>query len=71
MNVYMNVYMLEDAKTGLFYRRKRGSWDCWVKQKDASIWTSRRGPAAALTVKHRFKSRNPIIRTFKLEPTDE
>jgi len=67
----MNAYMLEDTETGLFYRRKRGSWDCWTEQKKASVWTTRGGPAAALTMRHRFKNRNPVIRTFKLEPINE
>ena len=65
----MNVYMLEDAKTGMFYRRRGSGYDCWVEQKDASIWTSRRGPAQALTCVH--QKRQPIIRTFTLEPTNE
>ncbi len=67
----MNVYMLEDTKTGTFYRRRGSGWECWVEQKDASIWTSRRGPAQALTYASRFKKRKPVIRTFKLEPIDE
>jgi len=67
----MNVYMLEDASTGLFYRRRGSSYDCWVEQKKASIWTSRVGPAQALTYAHRFKSRKPVIRTFKLESINE
>ena len=67
----MNVYMLEDTQTGLFYRRKHYSFNCWTEQKKASVWTSRGGPAAALTVRHRFKNQNPVIRTFKLEPCDE
>jgi hypothetical protein len=66
----MNVYMLEDIKSGLFYRRLGSEWSCWVEQKEASIWTSRRGPAQALTVAHRFKNRTPIIQTFRLEKID-
>ena len=67
----MNVYMLEDTETGLFYRRNQGSWDCWTEQKKASVWTNRVGPAAALTVRRRFKNTNPVIRTFTLESVNE
>ncbi len=67
----MIVYMLEDTITGLFYRRRGSEWQCWVEQKDASIWTSKRGPAQALTIVHRLKKRDPVIRTFKLEPNNE
>jgi hypothetical protein len=67
----MNVYMLEDTESGQFYRRRGSGWQCWVEQKKASVWTSRQGPAAAMSTEHRFKNRNPIIRTFKLEPNDE
>jgi hypothetical protein len=66
----MNVYMLEDAKTGMFYRRSGSRWSCWVEQKVASVWTNRIGPAQALTYDHRFKNRKPVIRTFKLEPVN-
>ncbi len=62
----MNVYMLEDINSGLFYRRQ--SYECWVEQAKASIWTNRIGPAGAKS--YRFKRRKPVIRTFKLEPTD-
>jgi hypothetical protein len=67
----MNVYMLEDTKTGMFYRRRGSAYQCWVEQKDASIWTSRRGPAQAMTYVSKMKKRQPVIRTFKLEPCDE
>ena len=64
----MNVYMLEDAKTGKFYRRRGSGEICWVEQKDASIWTS--SPTQALMYVSRMK-RKPVIRIFKLEPTDD
>ena len=67
----MNVYMLEDTKTGMFYRRRGSGYNCWVEQKDASIWTSRRGPSQALTYVSRFKKRDPVIRSFKLELNDD
>jgi hypothetical protein len=67
----MNAYMLEDTKTGTFYRRRDSGCNCWVEQKDASVWTNRIGPAAAQVCAHRFKSRNPVIRTFTLEPINE
>lgn len=68
---WMNVYMLEDTKTETFYRRRGSAYDCWVPQKEASVWTSRRGPAQAQTYAYRFKKRKPVIRTFRLELVDE
>jgi hypothetical protein len=46
----MKIYMLQDVVTLLFYRRK--AFSRWVKQEDASVWTSKQGPAA---VQQRFK----------------
>lgn len=66
----MNVYMLQDTISGLFYRR-RDSCPRWVKQTDASIWTSMRGPSQALTYAYRFKKQNPVIRTYQSEEINE
>lgn len=65
----MNVYMIEDTSSGLFYRKHLYRW--WVPQKDASIWTSKRGPGQVVKVAYRMKDTTPMIRTYKLESTDE
>jgi hypothetical protein len=41
--------MLRDNKTGLYYRRTKGSYSpsVWVEQGKASIWVTKNGPAQA------------------------
>ena len=41
----MIVYMLRNNATGLFYRRMSDT--IWVKQQEASIWTTKGGPTQA------------------------
>ena len=44
----MKVYMLKDAKTGLYFKRGAGTWRTrWVVQRYAEVWTSKNGPNAA------------------------
>jgi len=57
----MTVYMLRNNETGLYYRRKHGSWDRWVEQKKASIWTSKIGPAAAMSNMRRDKQHCEVV----------
>jgi hypothetical protein len=61
----MNVYMLRDKKTGLWYKRHHGrSGAYWVAQQEASIWTTPAGPTACLGAigKHNaFLTRHQVI----------
>lgn len=57
----MTVYMLRDNRTGRYYCRKHESWNRWVEQKKASIWTSRGGPAAAMANMRRDKQYCEVI----------
>lgn len=72
----MTVYMLKDIRTGLYYRRRHGSWNQrhgswgrrkrglwgrWIEQKKASIWTSKIGPAASMRNMRRDKYYCEII----------
>ncbi len=58
----MKVYMLLDNGTGLYYRRNRDSCSRWVSQREASIWMSRRGPAAAVSrMSSRMETRSLIV----------
>ena len=43
----MKVYMLKDAKTGLYFKRGAGSRRRGVVQRYAEVWTSKNGPNAA------------------------
>lgn len=43
----MIVYMLKHSKKELYYRRGQKVDIRWVKQEEASIWTNKRGIAAA------------------------
>lgn len=67
----MNVYMVQDTISGLFYLRRCSGGDCWVEQKKASIWTNKIGPTQALTYAYHFKKQNPVIRTYQSEEINE
>ncbi len=58
----MIVYMLRDKKTGLFYRRTKGSggWTRWVEQKKASIWMAKNGPAQVISITKRRARGKPV-----------
>ena len=59
----MIVYMLKHFEKELYYRRGQKVDIRWVKQEDASIWTNKRGIAAAKT-----QARRPCkIVSFTLE----
>ena len=59
----MIVYMLKHLGKKLYYRRGQKVDIRWVKQKDASIWTNKRGIAAA-----KSQARSPCeIVSFTLE----
>ncbi len=58
----MKVYMLLDNGCGKYYRRNRDSSSRWVDQSKASIWTSRQGPAAAMShMSSRMKTHCRIV----------
>lgn len=59
----MIFYQLRDKNSGLFYKRHHGrDIDCWVPQKDASVWTSRLGPGGCLdTIRRHHKDRDPEV----------
>jgi hypothetical protein len=58
----MTVYMLRDNKTGLWYRRTKGSggWTRWVDQKKASIWVAKNGPAQVISMMRSRARGKPI-----------
>jgi hypothetical protein len=59
----MKVYMIQDADTGLFYKRRGG----WVEQdKGAAIWTNKAGVTAGKG-SYRIRGHNIVVRTFRLE----
>ena len=63
----MNVYMLQNTDTGLYYKRRGG----WVPQEQGAIWTNKNGPNAAKGSHWSGAWRvNTVIRTFKLEPNN-
>ncbi len=62
----MNVYMLQHADTGLYYKRRGG----WVPQCEGAIWTTKNGPNAAKGSRW-IRASQCIVRTFKLEETNE
>jgi hypothetical protein len=62
----MNAYMLQDTKSGLFYKRRCG----WVKQTEGSIWPNRCGPSAAKGQRALMRGCEPVTRTFTLEEAD-
>ncbi len=64
----MKVYMLQDVDTGLYYKRRGG----WVSREQAAVWTNKNGPSA-VKGSHwggAWES-NTIVRTFKLEASNE
>ncbi len=61
----MNVYMLQDADTGLYYKRRGG----WVEQCEGAIWTSKNGVNAGKG-SHHLRGQNVVVRTFRLEEID-
>jgi hypothetical protein len=42
----MNLYMLRDKKSGLWYKRGPKHGGNWVPQEEASIWLTPKGPQA-------------------------
>jgi hypothetical protein len=58
----MNVYMLQNTVTGLYYKRRGG----WVEQDQAAIWTNKSGVNAGKG-SHHVRGYDVVIRTFKLE----
>jgi len=62
----MNVYMLQDVETGLYYKRRGG----WVEQSEAAIWTNKSGVRAGKG-SHHVRGYNVVVRTFRLESVDE
>ena len=62
----MNVYMLQNTDTGLYYKRRCG----WKPKEQASIWTTKGGPSSAKGSCW-CAGENVVTRTFKLESTDE
>ena len=58
----MNVYMLQDADTGLYYKRRGG----WVEQTEGAVWTNKSGVNAGKG-SHYVRRHDVIVRTFKLE----
>jgi hypothetical protein len=62
----MNVYMLQNTDTGLYYKRRGG----WVSQDKGAIWTTRGGPNSAKGSCW-CAGENMVIRTFKLESINE
>jgi hypothetical protein len=63
---FVNVYMLQHADTGLYYKRRGG----WVPQCEAAIWTNLSGVNAGKG-SHHLRGQNVIVRTFRLEKIDE
>lgn len=59
----MNVYMLQNTDTGLYYKRRGG----WVPKEQAAVWTNKNGPNAAKGSYWGAAGSNVVIRTFKLE----
>ncbi len=58
----MKVFMLLDNGYGKYYRRSRDSSSRWVEKSKASIWTSRQGPAAAMSrMSSRMEARCRIV----------
>lgn len=59
----MIFYQLRDKNSGLFYKRHHGRYiDCWVPQKDASVWTSRSGPGGCLdNIRRHHNDRDPEV----------
>jgi hypothetical protein len=50
----MNIFMIQDRNTKLYYKRGRSGGE-WVKQEEASVWTTPSGPRAALSNITRYK----------------
>jgi hypothetical protein len=59
----MNIYMLQNTDTGLYYRRRGG----WVPREQAAVWTSKAGPSAAKGSHWGAAGENVVTRTFKIE----
>ena len=58
----MKVFMLLDNGCGKYYRRNRDSSSRWVDQSKASVWTSRQGPATAMSrMSSRMETRCRIV----------
>ena len=44
----MKAYMIQDTRTGLWYRKGPSHLGNWSRQEEAAIWTTKAGPNGAV-----------------------